>query len=176
MVSAFCGISTIVEVPQHSETFLLCARCHTGRADGTCLRHRSLPGLGRQTVVDRHFRCSDGEPPDSGTFTMWEPRHTRKPMLLLRLSGLLLLRLAARQLFGLLLQEPPRNTRDRSQAAPQAGVCKISVDQSYKGSKKTRGRRYAPPSGQRLSDSAPSVAASRGSMGEPRHTRKPMKK
>ena len=36
------------------------------------------------------------------------------------------------------------------------------------------GRRCAPPSGQRLSDSAPSEAASRGSMGEPRHTRKPM--
>ena len=51
-------------------------------------------------------------------------------MLLLRLSGgLLLLRLIVRQLSGLLFQELPRNTRDRSQAAPQTGVCKISVDQ-----------------------------------------------
>ncbi len=96
-------------------------------------------------------------------------------MLLLRLSGVLLLRLAARQLSGLLFQTPPRSTRDRSQAAPQAHACKISMVQSYKGSKKTRGRRYAPPSGQRLGGSAPSVAASRVSMGEPRHTRKPMR-
>jgi hypothetical protein len=35
----------------------------------------------------------------------------RKPMLLLRLSGLLLLRFADRQLMALLFQLPPRNTR-----------------------------------------------------------------
>jgi hypothetical protein len=33
---------------------------------------------------------------------------TRKPILLLRLSGVLLLRVAERQLRGLLFQEPPR--------------------------------------------------------------------
>lgn len=35
----------------------------------------------------------------------------RKPTLLLRLSGLLLLRLAARTFCGLLFHDPPRNTR-----------------------------------------------------------------
>ena len=38
-------------------------------------------------------------------------RHNRKPLLLLRLFGLLLLRYAARALLSLLFQEPPRNTR-----------------------------------------------------------------
>lgn len=36
---------------------------------------------------------------------------TRKPMLLLRLFGLFLLRTAAAALFGLLFHEPPRTTR-----------------------------------------------------------------
>jgi hypothetical protein len=36
---------------------------------------------------------------------------TRKPLLLLRLSGVFLLRFAERQFLGLLFQEPPRNTR-----------------------------------------------------------------
>jgi len=39
------------------------------------------------------------------------PATQRNPLLLLRLSGVLLLRLAERQLFGLLFQLPPRNTR-----------------------------------------------------------------
>ena len=37
--------------------------------------------------------------------------HTRNPLLLLRLCGLFLLRLAQRTLFQLLFQEPPRNYR-----------------------------------------------------------------
>ena len=37
---------------------------------------------------------------------------TRKPVLLFRLSGVFLLRLADRVLFGLLFQEPPRSTRE----------------------------------------------------------------
>ena len=41
----------------------------------------------------------------------------RKPMLLLRLSGVFLLRLAARRLFSVLLNDPPRNTR-RVEPAP----------------------------------------------------------
>jgi len=40
-----------------------------------------------------------------------ELRTRRKPLLLLRLAGLLLLRLATRQLFALLFQLPPRCTR-----------------------------------------------------------------
>jgi hypothetical protein len=39
------------------------------------------------------------------------PNAQRNPMLLLRLSGLFLLRFAERQLFGLLFQLPPRRTR-----------------------------------------------------------------
>lgn len=35
----------------------------------------------------------------------------RKPLLLLRLSGVFLLRLAERKLFALLFHEPPRSTR-----------------------------------------------------------------
>ena len=50
-----------------------------------------------------------------------------KPMLLLRLSGSLLLRLPARQFFGLLFQDPPRSTRDTSQGAPQAEACARSM-------------------------------------------------
>lgn len=38
-------------------------------------------------------------------------KHTRKPLLLLRLSGAFLLRFATRQFSGLLFQEPPRKTR-----------------------------------------------------------------
>ena len=43
-------------------------------------------------------------------------RNNRKPLLLLRLSGLFLLRLAARALCGLLFQAPPRSTGVRCQA------------------------------------------------------------
>jgi hypothetical protein len=39
---------------------------------------------------------------------------TRNPLLLLRLSGVLLFRFAERQLVGLLFQLPPRKTRDVS--------------------------------------------------------------
>ena len=46
---------------------------------------------------------------------------TRHP-LLLRLSGLLLFRFAARQLFGLLFQLPPRKTRDVPDAGPWGSV------------------------------------------------------
>ena len=75
-----------------------------GRAEG---QFRSLP---RNAVL----RGQDGsrvslwvlQPPGcSGA------RTTRKPILLFRLSGLLLLRCAERQLFALLFQLPPRTTR-----------------------------------------------------------------
>ncbi len=42
----------------------------------------------------------------------------RKPTLLLRLSGLFLLRFAERRLSALLFQEPPRNTRQQSGPIP----------------------------------------------------------
>ena len=88
------------------------------RADGTHLRHRSISGLGRQTVVDRHFRRRP-----SGHLAekipMWDEHNTRNPILSLRLSGVLLLRAAERALSALLFQDPPRTTRARSQGTPQ---------------------------------------------------------
>jgi hypothetical protein len=53
-------------------------------------------------------------------FGEWKsvPEHnTRNPMLLLRLSGLFLLRLAERAFSELLFQEPPRNTPTRYRVA-----------------------------------------------------------
>ncbi|MEM7406413.1 MAG: hypothetical protein AAF458_14030 [Pseudomonadota bacterium] len=53
---------------------------------------------------------------------MWDELNTRKPTLLLRLSGLLLLRLSARAFSGLLTHEPPRNTLfEKSAARPTGG-------------------------------------------------------
>jgi hypothetical protein len=46
----------------------------------------------------------------------------RKPLLLLRLSGLFLLRFADRQFLGLLFQEPPRNTLNGRPVMPDAGI------------------------------------------------------
>lgn len=51
--------------------------------------------------------------------TMWDEHNTRKPMLSLRLSGLLSLRAAERALAALLFQAPPRTTRATSQGTPQ---------------------------------------------------------
>ena len=48
------------------------------------------------------------------------PTTTRKPLLLFELAGLLLLRLAARQLAGLLFNDPPRNTRAPGHHVPAA--------------------------------------------------------
>ena len=104
---------------------------------------------------------------------MWEPRHTRKPMLLLRLSGGLLLRLAARQFLGLLFHDPPRSTRDRSQAAPQAEACECSMVARRGGRKKICGAAARRPVDQRCGGPVSSGAVASGSMGEPRHTRKP---
>ena len=88
------------------------------RADGTHLRHRSISGLDWQTVVGQHFRRHPCERL-AEKIPMWDEHNTRKPMLLLRLSGSLLLRLAERALSALLFQDPPRNTRATSQGAPQ---------------------------------------------------------
>jgi hypothetical protein len=48
-------------------------------------------------------------------------------MLSLRLFGLFLLRYAARQLFWLLIQEPPRNTRKTSRVTPLAVASRYSM-------------------------------------------------
>lgn len=87
------------------------------RADGIHLRHRSSSGLGRQTLVDRHFRQRQQRL--SEQITMWDEHHTRKLRGSLRLSGVLLLRAAERAKASSLFQEPPRTTRARSQGTPQ---------------------------------------------------------
>jgi hypothetical protein len=68
-------------------------------------------------------------------------------MLLFRFSGLLLLRLAARQLSDSLFQEPPRSTR-RSTGSPtgNAGVYKYRLDLSRR--KKISGAAARRPRGQ----------------------------
>ena len=56
--------------------------------------------------------------PVPANFVGWmELRHKRKPRLLLRLSGLFLLRFAERQFLALLFQLPPRFTRFEPMAA-----------------------------------------------------------
>lgn len=51
---------------------------------------------------------------------MWDAHTNRNPMLLFRLFGLFLLRLAQRALFRLLFQDPPRTARICHQGAPPA--------------------------------------------------------
>jgi len=59
---------------------------------------------------------------------MWDAQTNRNPILLFRLFGWLLLRLAQRALFWLLFQDPPRTARVCSQGAPpaQAGITFLS--------------------------------------------------
>ena len=103
---------------------------HSALSTVPCGRDASEPSpflrLNLQTVVDRFVGsaswpgiCPVGEPatgvqcPRPGRcMGTWDKHHKRKPLLSLRLSGLLLLlRYAQRALSGLLFQEPPRNTR-----------------------------------------------------------------
>ena len=92
-------------------------RCNR-RADGTHLRHRSVSGLGRQTVVGRRFRRRpSGHRAEK--ITMWDEHTTRNPILSLRLSGLSLLRAAERALSALLFHDPPRSARATFQGTPQ---------------------------------------------------------
>ena len=65
----------------------------------------SVLGAGRASVNTRHLAVDGFRP--SG----FPDLAKRKPMLLLRLPGSLLLRLADRQLLSLLFQLPPRLTR-----------------------------------------------------------------
>jgi len=70
---------------------------------------------------------------------MWDEHTTRKPMLLLRLSGLFLLRLEARALSGLLFQEPPRNTRGSETGAPCWQASKETIVQNLRATPPLRG-------------------------------------
>ena len=95
-----------------------------GRSQGTGKRlfarpalHRTRPGTGSAVLR----LGPQGPRPTGGSGEVEEREDTsRKPLLSLRLSGLFLLRLAARRLFSLLLNDPPRNTR-RFEPAPTAG-------------------------------------------------------
>jgi len=62
-----------------------------------------------------HARRFLGNAGSGGSRGAWA---RRKPMLSLRLSGVFLLRLAARTLRGLLFQEPPRSDREPPRPAP----------------------------------------------------------
>lgn len=87
-------------------------------ADGTRLRHLPENPLrfasrNRRKIPEANIsRRYKGPSPLLETGSERCGRHTtRKPTLLLRLSGLFLLRLAERRLSGLLFQDPPRKTR-----------------------------------------------------------------
>ncbi len=75
---------------------------------------------------------------------MWDEHNTRKPILLLRLFGWLLLRVDERTLSGLLFQEPPRNTRFSSQGTPQIRKSICIVSMHYSEQKKSIKLRAAP--------------------------------
>ena len=98
------------------------------RGAGTHLRHLNTCASGRKPWSTANTGSAPGlktvEAPATGPAAitgprlrhgkrkkMWDAQLTRKPTLLLRLFGWLLLRLAARALLRLLFQEPPRNTR-----------------------------------------------------------------
>jgi len=67
---------------------------------------------GRDRLLSSWHRPGSRSPPDVSSHTSkGVETHTRNPLLLLRLCGLFLLRLAQRTLFQLLFQEPPRSYR-----------------------------------------------------------------
>jgi len=67
---------------------------------------------GRDRLFSLRHRPGNRSPPDVSSHTSkGVETHTRNPLLLLRLCGLFLLRLAQRALFQLLFQEPPRSYR-----------------------------------------------------------------
>ncbi len=96
-------------------------------------------------------------------------------MLLLRLSGWFLLRLATRQFSALLLKAPPRSTRDASQVTPQTEVCgdEYRADGACSAKKSRAASRRVTE--QPASRSATSGAVIRYSMGDEQHKRNPMR-
>jgi hypothetical protein len=104
---------------------------------------------------------------------MWDEHHTRKPRMLLRLFGGLLLRVAERALSGGLSQEPPRTTRASSQGTPQNSILPVKYASSLREAQENA-RRCAAPGEQQPSASVNSAPAIRySSMGDEHHTRKP---
>ena len=78
-------------------------------------RRRFIPGTNARVFCPGRKTVGAGQSPvqcmPSGLPLSWGERATRKPLLLLRFSGVLLLRFATRQLSALLFQLPPRSTR-----------------------------------------------------------------
>ncbi|MEI2768089.1 MAG: hypothetical protein V9E86_06245 [Nitrosomonas sp.] len=91
---------------------LICAR----RDTATCGQDSPAPSIHLRPRPASRNRLAI---PAAEQISMWDEHNTRKPRLLLRLSGWLLLRADARTLSGLLFQEPPRSTRTSSQGTPQ---------------------------------------------------------
>lgn len=104
---------------------------------------------------------------------MWDTHSTRKPILLLRLSGLLLLRAAERALAASLFHDPPRSTRAQSQGTPQNGTLQEQYARHSRKRQNKRMRRAAAHSEQQTSGSATSAPAPSYSMGDTHSTRKP---
>jgi hypothetical protein len=85
-----------------------------GALGGTHPRHSQTPGFGTQAVAHVHCRTQH--------LGMWQTNR-RMPRLLLRLSGWLPLRMAARQFCAGLFQEPPRTAA----GAPRSRSCMGSI-------------------------------------------------
>ena len=105
---------------------------------------------------------------------MWDSHNTRKPILLLRLSGLLLLRAAERALAASLFHDPPRSTRAQSQGTPQNGTLPEQYARHSRKRQNKRERRCAALSEQQTSAPATSAPGSSYSMGDTHNTRKPI--
>jgi hypothetical protein len=131
------------------------------RADGTALRLLYLSASAGQAYSTDN--SGSRRPSEEGTTrcggshrSRWKGdgdvgRQTRKPLLLLRLSGWLVLRAGARALLSMLFHEPPRNTRRAaSQRTPQGEKpCARIIRPFFKkidspAAKGERGWRYAP--------------------------------
>jgi len=96
---------------------LVYAQRHTGRVDRTHPHHSSRLLPFRKPWSAKPSGPGGGKP---------VPEHnTRKPTLLLRLSGLFLLRLAERAFSGLLIQDPPRSTPNLYRGARPAPSCLV---------------------------------------------------
>ena len=93
------------------------------------------------------------------------PEQTRNPLLLLRLSGVFLLRFAERQLVGLLFQAPPRRTRlfnripSKKTAIPARGIASDSSRPWPRGHSTTRAEPGSRPNPSYRRDIAAAFAA-----------------
>lgn len=116
-----CPVMVLSQV-EGQITGRFCIRLSLRKEPGFCPRHQK--SLGNTAVAGLHFWQTSNDVETT----------KRKPMLLLRLSGLLLLRYAQRALFRLLLNEPPRRTR-LHRADPSQRVLRPGSDSFHPASK-----------------------------------------